>query len=190
MGSLRKFFILISLTFISTCKIYAQYDLNEIYKQLGIAINQAYTAEMHILNVEGNDSGMVFQVSYKNGNIRIEGEQNKVKLITIIKIEGDMYTYNSEVNEWNKIKIKDLMSSDAPVFSKVGTETVDGKECTKFETFDKQTGYQSLIWIYDGLIYKKVSLGPNDTSEIIVYKNIVKKSLDDSLFIPTSPYKK
>ena len=185
MKSLKTIFIILSFSIISNLAFGTPYDLNQVYKQLGIAINQSYIADMTISNVEGSTSGVVFRFFYKNGNIRIEGNQNNVKLITIVKMEGDMYTFNSKINKWDKIKIQDLMASkSSPIFTKVGTEKVDGKECTKFETYEKTTQYQSLLWIYDGLIYKKVSFGPNNSSEIVIYKNVEKKALDDSLFFP------
>ena len=161
-------------------------DLSQIYKQLGLSDNISYTADMVAESQVNNMGTISFKTSYKNGNIRSEGEQQGMKFIMIMKKNGDMFTYNDALQQWIKTSLSDMMTKDTklPEYKNVGTEEMEGKTCQKFEAQDPQLGYKNTVWVNDGIIIKNLTQGPNNATTTIVYKNIQKVDLEDSLFTP------
>lgn len=161
-------------------------DLSKIYKQLGLSDNISYTAEMVAESQVNNMGTLAFKTSYKNGNIRSEGEQQGMKFIMIMRKDGTMFTYNDALQGWIKTSISDMMSKQTklPEYKNVGTEEMEGKTCQKFEASDTEVGYKNTVWVNDGIILKNMTVGPNNATTTIVYKNIQKVDLEDSLFTP------
>lgn len=161
-------------------------DLAKIYKQLGLSDTISYTADMVAESQVNNMGTLTFKTSYKNGNIRSEGEQQGMKFIMIMKKDGTMFTYNDALQGWIKTSISDMMTKETklPEYKNVGTEEMEGVSCQKFEAGDPTLGYKNTVWVNDGIIIKNMTVGPNNATTTIIYKNIKKVDLDDALFTP------
>lgn len=70
---------------------------------------------------------------------------------------------------------------------KMGTETVNGYECEKFESNKGPMGEPQHIWIAKKLGVP-IKIAAKDGSFIIEYKDIKEEKLDDSLFEPPPGY--
>ena len=122
---------------------------------------------------------------FKNGDIRTEGEQGGMNFIMIIKKDGLMYTFNDAMKMWVKTNMGDIIDDNSmPQYKKVNDEEVDGKKCTRYEAEYDQSQYKTVIWVYDGMIYKNLNISPTGEENVVIYKNIKKENLNDSLFMP------
>ena len=161
-------------------------DLSKIYKQLGLSDTISYTAEMVAESQFNNMGTLTFKTSYKNGSVRSEGDQQGIKFIMIMQKDGTMYTYNDALKGWLKTSLSEMMTKETklPEYKNVGTEEMEGKSCQKFEAEDAQLGYKNTVWVNEGIIIKNSTVGPNNATTNIIYKNIQKVDLADSLFTP------
>lgn len=189
---MKKFsFILLSI-FLSTVICGADQggfggNLSKIYNQLGLKQNISYTAEMISEGgMTGKDKRFTFQMYYKDGNIRTEGEQAGMKFMMIMKADGTIYSYNDAMKKWVMTSMNTVMDKNSrmPEYVKIGEENVDGKNCIRFEAVDPETKLKNIVWVNDGIIFKNMSIIPNGAEQVVYYRNVVKKDLDDALFMP------
>ena len=169
-------------------------SLAAIYKKLGLSLDLSYTADMvvdssHSANpsADPKNQGLSFTMKtfFKNGDIRTENLQGPMKFISIMKKEGTLFTCNPMNQTWMKGSLQDAMKEDnAPTFNNVGKETVDGKECQKYESIDQKISFKTEVWVWEGMIYKSVVSDPSGWKQTMRYQNIEKKELDDALFSP------
>lgn len=161
-------------------------DLGKIYKQLGLDQTISYTAQMFIGEAKDGAKPQIFQMSYKNGDIRTEGEQSGMKFTMIMKKDSTIFSYNDAMKKWIKTSMNDVMGKETklPEYKNLGTEDIEGKSCTKYEAVDASTGLKNIVWVNEGMIFKNTNIGSNGEEQSVYYKNIEKKNLEDSLFSP------
>jgi outer membrane lipoprotein-sorting protein len=158
--------------------------LGEIYKQLGLSQNITYSADMVIQTANQNGMPEATKVFFKNGNIRTEGKQGAVKFISIIRTDGTVYSCMESSPAWIKSDLGEAMKGQPlPQYKQVGTESLDGKSCLKYEMSDPQNSMSGLIWVSEGMIVKNQITVMNETTTVL-YQNINNAALDDSLFMP------
>lgn len=159
------------------------YPLVEIYEKLGISDTSSYTAD---LVMEGPDvPAMTMKLYYKNGDIRAEGEQGGMQFVTITKVSGTIFTYNSAMNIWMKTAMDEVVDKEKmPDYKAVGTKTVDDMKCKVFETVDPESGTVSKIYVNDSMVYQVESTDKDGKVYVMKYTNREKKVLADKLFLP------
>lgn len=159
-------------------------NLSKIYEQLGLSMNVSYSADMEITPASKNQPNL--KVFYKNGNMRTEGSANGMQIIMIMSKNGVIYSYNDQMKSWIKTETSVLFGKENPIpdYKKIGTEILDDKNCEKFESVEPKMNIKTTVWINDGIIYKNSSIMPNAEEQIVKYKNIEKKELNDALFTP------
>jgi outer membrane lipoprotein-sorting protein len=191
MNPIKMLFLTLTISLFSNLS-FAETSLSQIYKQLGLSEDITYSADMDLQM--SKDSGIPeigpTKVYFKKGTMRTEmNAPNGIKMVVILQKDGILYSYNDIIKSWIKVNVNEAMQKQAiPQYAKIGEEVVDGLSCTKYEMKDLVNNVQGTVWVFDAMIYKN-SIVTGGKTMTVVFKNIQKQDLEDSLFMPPADAK-
>jgi outer membrane lipoprotein-sorting protein len=137
--------------------------------------------------IKGDKARNEVQVAGHPG-IQIMRPDKKVLWVIMPQQKAYMEMQFTKEHEQKMLKISEQAKAK---MKKIGTETVNGYECDKFETpaANKGNSSKQYIWIAQklGVPIKMVT---EDGSFAMEYKDIKPEKLDDSLFEPPPGYRK